>query len=346
MAVISDARIGLPRLGLLVLLALLALPSLARAADTNAAAPSVNNDEALRSSILLQEQLRQTQLAIEKNRLESEAQAASNAGAFAQRLDLLEKNLAAQRLNDINTIEHSEDHTIVLAMSVFAGITLLVLIVASYIQWSAVNRLASAAAGMSLPRPMPMLGMEEGQSLVSQAMTQSGSRFLDVIERLEQRIHHFESSSKVFHPVAENGAGNGASAEALTKALPVEGAEAPGRGVAEKVSLLVGKSQTLMKMNNPEAALAALDEAVSIDPDNADACIKKGTVLESLDRMEEALLCFDRAIALDHSTTMAYLYKGALYNRMQRYNESLACYEQALKTNDKRHPVDVSVPSE
>jgi tetratricopeptide (TPR) repeat protein len=336
MAEISRAPFKLLRLGLPVLLALLVFPSRITAADTNAA-PSGASDDAWRASILLQEQLKQTQLAIEKNRLEAEAQAASS----AQRLDLLEKNLAAQRANDINTIEQSENHTIIVAMSVFAGITLLVLIVASYIQWSAVNRLASAAAGMSHPRQLPMLGMEEGQSLASQALAQSGSRFLDVIERLEQRIHHFETSSKVFHPAADHGTTNGASAETSPKVLPAEGG-----GVAEKVSLLVGKSQTLLKMNNPDGALAALDEALVIDPDNADACIKKGTVLENLDRLDEAIRCYDKAIALDRSTTMAYLYKGALYNRMQRYNESLACYEQALRANDRRPPADHSVQSE
>jgi tetratricopeptide (TPR) repeat protein len=344
MSVFPDAHTTLLRLGLLVLLALAGLPSRGWAADTNAA-PSVNNDDSWRAALLLQEQLRQTLSAIEKDRLEAEAQAASNASAFAERLDRLEKSLAAQRVNDIG-IEQSENHTILLAMSVFAGIALLVLIVASYFQWSTVNRLASAAASLPVPRPVPMLTMDEGHPQPSQLLAQSGARFLEVIERLEQRILQFETSGKTSRPSPEPAPGNGTSADGPAKPPALAGAETTARNAAEKVSLLVGKSQTLLKMNKSEAALAALDEALSIDPDNADALIKKGTALERLDRVDEALLCFDRAIALDHSTTMAYLHKGALYNRMQRYQESLACYEQALKANEKTHPAGLSMQAE
>ncbi len=145
MAVISDARTGLFRRGLLVLLALAALLSRLAAADTNSAAPIVNQDEALRASQQIREQLHQTQLAIEQNRLEAESQAASNAGAFAGRLDSMEKSLAAQRLKDISDIEESAKRSMLLAMYAFAAVTLLILIVARYFQWTAVNRLAAAA---------------------------------------------------------------------------------------------------------------------------------------------------------------------------------------------------------
>jgi tetratricopeptide (TPR) repeat protein len=346
MAVTSDARTRLLRLGLLVLLALAGFFSRGWAADTNAAAPTVNNDESLRASILLQEQLRQTQMAIEKNRLEAGAQAASNAVLVAERLDLMEKGLAAQRLNDIKGFEQSESHTILLALAVFAGITLVVLIVASYFQWTAMNRLASVAAALPVARPVPMLGMDEGHSPPEKLLARSGSRFLEVMERLEQRILQLESSNTTTHSAPGIGPGNGTAAGDAAKAKALQGGQATARVAADKASLLIGKSQTLMKMNQPEAALAALEEALVVDPDNAEALIKKGTALERLQRLDEAISCFDRAIASDRSTTMAYLYKGALFNRMQRYQESLACYEQALRTNEKSHPADLSVQSE
>jgi tetratricopeptide (TPR) repeat protein len=345
MAVISDAHTGFFRRGLLVLLALAGLLSRVWADETNAVAPLVNNDESLRASFQLEEQMRQTQLAIEKNRREAEAQAASNAGVFAERLDLMEKSIAAQRLKDISGIEQSENHTLLLALSVFAGITLLVLIVASYFQWIAVNRLASAAASLSVARSLPALSMDEGQSPPSPLMVQSGARFLEVIERLEQRIHQFETPGKTSPLSPDLAPDNASSAGVPAKALALEGAETSSRVDADKVSLLVGKSQTLMKMNKPEAALTALEEALSIDPDNAEVFIKKGTALERLHRVDEAMRCFDRSIAIDRSTTMAYLHKGALFNRMQRYNEALACYEQALKANEKSRPADLSVQS-
>jgi tetratricopeptide (TPR) repeat protein len=341
MAVFPNAHTTWLRLGLLVLLALAGLPSRGGAADTNAA-PSAVIDESWRAALQLQEQLRQTQSAIEKNRLTAEAQAASNTSAFAERLDQLERSLAARRATDV-AIEQSENHTILLAMSVFAGIALLILVVASYFQWSTVNRLAAAAAGLTVLRPVPMLTMEEGTSQPSQLLAQSGARFMEVIERLERRILQFEASGKTSRPLPEHAPANGTAAGGPARPPAPAKADTTTRNTAEEVSLLVGKSQTLLKMNKSEEALAALEEALSIDPDNGDALLKKGTALERLERVDEAILCFDRAIALDPSTTMAYLYKGALYNRMHRYPESLACYEQALKANAKTHPAPLSV---
>ena len=343
MAVISDTHTGYCRRGLLVLLALAGILSRVWAGETNAVAPLVNNDASFLGSIQLQEQLRQTQLAIEENRRQAEAQAASNASVFAERLDLMEKSLAAQRLKDISGLEQSENRTLLIALSVFAGITLLVLIVASYFQWIALNRLASAAASLAVALPVPALSLDEGQFPPSPLMVQSGARFLEVIERLEQRIDQFETPGKTSPAFPDHGPDNGAASGAPAQTRALEGAEASSRGDADKVSLLVGKSQTLMKMNQPEAALTALEEALSIDPDNAEVLIKKGTALERLHRVDEAMRCFDQSIAIDRSIAMAYLHKGALFNRMKRYNEALACYEQALKANEQNRPADLAV---
>jgi tetratricopeptide (TPR) repeat protein len=344
MAVISDARTGLVRRGLMVLLAM-GLLSRGLAADTNAPPPVVNNEESLRASLQLQEQLRATQLAIERNRLEAEVQSASNAAVFSDRLDQLEKSLAVQRLKDLTSIEQSENRTILVAVSAFGCITFLILIVVGYFQMTAVNRLAAAAARMSAARPVAALGLDEGHLPPSQLLAQSNARFLEVIERMEQRIRQFEMSSKTSNASPEHGPGNGASTEALPKPLALKPAEEPGLGVADRVSVLVGKSQTLMKMGQPEAALAVLDEALVADPENTDAFIKKGAVLERLNRVDEAIRCFDRAITIDRSVTMAYLLKGSLFNRMERFDEALACYEQALKIKQAGNAPDFSVPS-
>jgi tetratricopeptide (TPR) repeat protein len=131
----------------------------------------------------------------------------------------------------------------------------------------------------------------------------------------------------------EGGSDNG-TARSLT-----DGAAAPVKATA--VTMLLGKGQTLMKLDKPEDALGCLDEALALEPDNTDALIKKGAVLERLQRLPEAIDCYDRAIARDNTITMAYLYKGAVFNRMERYSEALECYEQALKTRQKGESADV-----
>lgn len=52
-------------------------------------------------------------------------------------------------------------------------------------------------------------------------------------------------------------------------------------------------------MKHYEEALVALDCALALDPNDADAWSNKGTELGSLGRYEEALTTFDRALALD-----------------------------------------------
>ncbi|MGD0652613.1 MAG: tetratricopeptide repeat protein [Verrucomicrobiia bacterium] len=84
-----------------------------------------------------------------------------------------------------------------------------------------------------------------------------------------------------------------------------------------------------------DTALACFDEVIAIDPTNAEAFVKKGTVLEKLGKLDEAIDCYDRAIALDTSMTMAYLCKGGAFNRLERYGEALQCYEQALRAQQK-----------
>ena len=107
----------------------------------------------------------------------------------------------------------------------------------------------------------------------------------------------------------------------------------------------MSKSQTLLKLDKPEASLACLDELLTLDPANADALVKKGAVLERLQRLDEAIQCYDRAIAQDDSMTMAYLYKGSVLNRTERYGEALACYDQALKRAGKS-PAPPSSPAD
>ena len=75
--------------------------------------------------------------------------------------------------------------------------------------------------------------------------------------------------------------------------------------------------------------------ALAIQPQHAEALVKKAGALEKLDKLDEAVACYDRAIEADNSLAIAYLQKGGLFNRLARYDEALQCYEQALRTQEK-----------
>jgi tetratricopeptide (TPR) repeat protein len=78
--------------------------------------------------------------------------------------------------------------------------------------------------------------------------------------------------------------------------------------------------------------------ALGLEPEHAEALVKKGGALEKLGRTDEAIACYDRAIAADETLTIAHLHKGGLFNRLARYDEALECYEQALRTQENKMP--------
>jgi tetratricopeptide (TPR) repeat protein len=340
---VSNAGYGFIRTGCILLLALTSLLRPARAADTNAAsqaddktasAAATNIQDSLRIYQQIQEQLRSTLLAIEKNRQDAEAAAATNAEALAERLRVMEKTFADGRLEQMQGMERS-DRMILMAAGTFAAIGFLVLLLAAFLQWTAVNRFAAAAASLSAFHPPQLAGLGAAQLAPAQALEQSSTRFLALMDRLEQRIHDLEASVKPHQSLPEssstNGDTNGQAAESSTG----EVSPPPTPSQASAINVLLNKSQTLLKLDRTEAALGCLEEVLALDPANTDALLKKGGALERLQRYDEAIQCYDRAIEKDNSITMAYLYKGGVFNRTERYSEALACYEQALKKMGK-----------
>jgi tetratricopeptide (TPR) repeat protein len=321
------------RAGCLVLAVTFSLLRPATAADTNAAPETdgkpaaggeVRAQDFLRSYLQIQEQLRDTQIAIEKIQQESAAASASNAVAVEERLRLMERTIASERADQLSGIEHL-DRTVLVAAGAFAFVGFLGLLLAAFLQWSAVNRFAAAAASLPTVRSPQGLVMGAAEALLppAHALEQSNMRFLQLMERMEQRLHDMEGSVRPPKTLAEGNPGNGP--------MQTSSGARPAPDKTDTIKVLFSKSQTLMKLDKPEAALDCLDEILKIDPGNAEALVKKGAALERLQRTEGAIECYDRAIARDSTMIMAYLYKAGLLNRMERHSEALACYEQALK---------------
>ncbi len=340
---------GFFRVSCLLLLTLLGLLAPAFAAETNSAPPEaegktaeaavIGTQESLRSYLQIQEQLHNTQLAIEKNRQEAQAEAARNSLVLDERLGIMEKTLDAQRLEELKGIEHS-DRMVLIAAGIFAGVGFLVLLLAAFLQWTAVNRLTMTAANLA-NYSRQVLEAGDDDMLPSSALEQSTNKFLDVIERLERRIQELETSVKSAPALPESTA---AHAEMKSLALgesPADISSSAAPNKTDAITLLLNKCQTLLRLDKPEDALGCLDEILAMDSGNADALVKKGAALERLQRFTEAIEYYDRAIAQDNSMTMAYLYKGGVFNRMERYSEALECYEQALKTRQKGHAANV-----
>lgn len=311
------------------------------------------------------------QIAVEQARLQAEAAARANADALAARLKEIEQTFREQREQDLAGA-HRTSRALLLTVSVFAGAAVLGMMVMVWAQVRAMRQFSEAVIALpgghavGLASSAPALGAGETHLVPAGAAEQSSARFRSTVERLERRIRELEHATT---PVAAeiaagetNGdpgvrtgdpelkslvsgalsraAGEHHQTDADTRLSPPPGAPPPSGQTAtpSEVSLLLGKGQALLNLDQAAEALACFDQALARQPDNAEALIKKGTALERLRRFDEAVECFDRAIALDGAQTTAYLHKGAVCNRLARYSEALACYEKALQTRREVEP--------
>ncbi len=285
----------------------------------------------MRTYLQLQEQLHATQLAIESNREAGTAITLKTAEALAERMQAIEQSLSAQRARELDAMQGSNRAMLIVA-GCFAGFGFIAMLLMGYFQWRTVNRLAEISAlipspslAMTAGRPLPALGPGESPA--------GDPDLLGVVHQLEKRVIELEHVST---PPLQNGNSEGNGQQSNGDKTHEPGGNDAAAGDPDRVTLLLGKGQSLLNVDKPDEALLCFDEVLGIEPQNAEALVKKGTALERMRKLNEAIECYDRAIEADRSMTIAYLYKGGLFNRMERFNEALQCYEQALRTQEKR----------
>jgi tetratricopeptide (TPR) repeat protein len=300
-------------------------------------AEETNATEALRSWLQVQEQLRATQLAIERNREESDAAVARSAEALGNRLHGIEEALSAQRAQELAAMQSSNRVMLIVAGS-FAAFGLVAMLLTAYFQWRTVSRLAEVSAALPLGHMLGAgpaagaLGAGSGHPLALGPAQESNQRLLGALDQLEKRILELEHTSRV--PPGE--AAPPSQEKALLTAPPSSDAPTAEPQGTTRITTLLGKGQSHLNLDQAEEALACFDQVLALEANHPEALVKKGAALERLRKLDEAVACYDRAIAADGSLTVAYLYKGGLLNRMERFAEALQCYEQALRTQEMR----------
>lgn len=348
LAIFKESRPRVPaffRHGILACaLAAMLAPCLARSADTQTPPPArleeTNSQDTLRAYLELQAQVHATQLAVEQNRKEAEEASATAADRLAGRLQAIEQALAVQRSRELESMQ-STNRVMILVAGSFATLGFVAMLLMAYFQWRTVNGLAEISASMPAQhqlgngQPLAALGQGDGAGLSGGAAAQSNLRLLGAMEQLEKRIYDLEHTSRpglkdIAQPTAP---------QVSVETNEVEGAHPRndvGTAATDRVSLLMEKGQSLLALNKPEEALACFEQALEVEPKNAEALVKRGSALEKLQRLDEALTCYDQAISTNSALTIAYLQKGGLFNRLERFAEALECYEKALHTQEKR----------
>lgn len=270
-------------------------------------------DQLLRSYLQIQEQLHTALLAIETNREQLEVAAKQNNEIVAARLKQIEQALTTQGDRETKAARSSQRLVLIIA-AIFGLIGVGAMVLTSWFQLRTMNRLTElgSAGGFYRQLEAPVTTV----SAVPPAI-------MEAIQRLEQRLLEYQNTRMALPEPHSNGNGSGSATGTD---------EADDR---DKLTVLLSKGQTLMRLNRPAEALEVFDDALAIDPENAEVYVKKGTALERMKKLDEAIACYDRAIAANGSLTLAYLCKGGVFNQMERFSEALECYEQALRSQHK-----------
>jgi tetratricopeptide (TPR) repeat protein len=323
------------RLNFMLVCACVFFGARAFAAETDPVSPPPPTDPATQAVVngylQIQEQLHATLLAIDNNRRQAEAEAATNAAALTARLQTLEQTIADQRASEIEAARKTQQTALFMA-GAFGLIGLGIMLLMVYFQWRVFTQLIKittrqpSALALGNHRALPLVEADDELAAPARVVVESSNaRMLGVVERLEKHILELEQIARA--PLTEP-----AAPAATHKNGPPP--EADDR--EECVANLITEGQSLLGANEPQKALECFDVALQLQPKHAEALVKKGGALEKLGRLDDAIVCYDHAIEADGSMTIAYLHKGGLFNRMARYDEALRCYEQALQTQEKK----------
>jgi tetratricopeptide (TPR) repeat protein len=293
--------------------------------------------------------------AVEQAREDAEAAAKRNTDELAGRLNRIEQSVTADRQREMEVMQSSHQFTLIMISAIAGGAFLGMLFLAVFLLRVMNRRTETLIAQFSSHGPSlgygPLaLGPGDTQIVPLGRVEQSTARFLNTIERLEQRVSGLEGASEPARgiappPTTKPGDLPPDVAETRTESSEPKAATEADSATAHartahaerdaRIALLLGKGQAHLNLQQADTALTCFDEVIELDPTNAEAFVKKGMALERLGSLDEAIDCYDRAIALDQSMTMAYLSKGGVFNRLERYGEALQCYEQALRAQQK-----------
>jgi len=293
------------------------------AADMNSAVDQTNADQtndlrsdAVTASLLqIQEQLHNTQLAIQENQQVASALARNNSELTAH-LQSLEQALILQRAGDADEAHKTLKWTLGLTGVIgLAGLSMLLWMV--YLQTRAFAKLTEISTQQNTG--LAHAGAIHQFIAPARAVVEnSNARLLEVVGQLKERVSELEHGT----PALANG----------TKANGISNGNGNGKAKAE----VLAEGQKYLDENAPRQALEVFDRYLAGHPDDPEALLKKADALQKIGRTDEALAHYNRVIAADSTLAVAHLQKGGLLNRLRRYDEALNCYEQALQAQEKK----------
>ncbi|MEZ4658288.1 MAG: tetratricopeptide repeat protein [Caldilineaceae bacterium] len=125
-----------------------------------------------------------------------------------------------------------------------------------------------------------------------------------------------------------------ATAELLELIPPAEldfmNSEPPSPPTVAALDDSIAEARALLEAGDPLSALPLFDQAIAVDPNNADAYNERGTVHYRLGDYAAAIEDFSAAIEIDPSDARFYTNRGDAYGQMSEYETALADYDAAI----------------
>ena len=110
-------------------------------------------------------------------------------------------------------------------------------------------------------------------------------------------------------------------------AATADGLNASGKAQS---SILFFMGEVKLGVNQLHEALSHFDEAVELDPENAELQTRIGDTLAAAGHLEESEKFYQEALAMDPSLAHIYNRLGVAYRKQAKYDLALKLYERAL----------------
>ncbi|MBR1806299.1 MAG: tetratricopeptide repeat protein [Selenomonadaceae bacterium] len=95
----------------------------------------------------------------------------------------------------------------------------------------------------------------------------------------------------------------------------------------------VDEAWKLWSQNDFNGAAKLFDEAIQLNPNNADAWRGRGTAYAGLKQYERAIQDYDKAIQLNPNLYQAYNNRGNAYNELGQHERAIQDYNKAIQLN-------------
>jgi len=308
-------------LALALLTAVCQLPT--RSAETNATA-NASAEAAFPEFNEMRDQLNAMQRSSSEATEKWESLMKQNS-SLSNRLAGLHQSLLTQQERELEMSKQSNSFLLKVMGGAGAAV-FLIIILSFWFQLRCFNRVLETSNGASLTAATPLLESENSPTI----------KLLSAVKLLESRIQQLEFPANS-HP---NGNGTAHEIHLSHTETPVpilvSESQRESTGPQSNVAVLLAKGQVLLDMDRLPEAIGCFDEALALEPGNAEAHLKRGMSLERMERLEPALNAYEEALRLNPRRAVAYVYKARVLQGLHRYDEALSVYDSALGKNSNR----------